>query len=160
MADESQTAPLAFVCEGGLIKSRSTFIMQPGQALELLNFEPDIEGGYKRINGFQKFINHIVPQTSSSTEKVLMVSTGRTSRARVPHPALSCHFPARASLGSAPPEPPSRPARASLGSTPPEPPKSAHVGSFSASQVQHAAPKAPTWRQDRPRWFQLDPKIA
>ena len=74
MADESQTAPLAFVCEGGLIKSRSTFIMQPGQALELLNFEPDIEGGYKRINGFQKFINHIVPQTSTSTEKVLMVS--------------------------------------------------------------------------------------
>ena len=75
MADESQTAPLAFVCEGGLIKSRSTFIMQPGQALELLNFEPDIEGGYKRINGFQKFINHIVPQTSASTEKVLMVSS-------------------------------------------------------------------------------------
>ena len=37
MADESQTAPFAFTCEGGLIKSRSTFIMQPGQALELLN---------------------------------------------------------------------------------------------------------------------------
>ena len=74
MADESQTAPLAFTCEGGLIKSRSTFIMQPGQALELLNFEPDIEGGYKRINGFRKHCNHIVPQTSASTEKVLMVA--------------------------------------------------------------------------------------
>ena len=74
MADESQTAPLAFTCEGGLIKSRSTFIMQPGQALELLNFEPDIEGGYKRINGFRKQVNHIVPQTSASSEKVLMVA--------------------------------------------------------------------------------------
>ena len=52
MAAQDQVQPSAFVCEGGLIKSRSTFIMQPGQALELQNFEPDIEGGYKRINGF------------------------------------------------------------------------------------------------------------
>ena len=74
MPDQSQTSPSAFVCEGGLIKSRSTFIMQPGQALELLNFEPDIEGGYRRINGFRKHVNHIVPQTSSSSEKVLMVA--------------------------------------------------------------------------------------
>ena len=74
MPDQSQTSPSAFVCEGGLVKSRSTFIMQPGQALELLNFEPDIEGGYRRINGFRKHCNHIVPQTSASTEKVLMVA--------------------------------------------------------------------------------------
>ena len=74
MPDLSQTSPSAFVCEGGLIKSRSTFIMQPGQALELLNFEPDIEGGYRRINGFRKHVNHIVPQTSASSEKVLMVA--------------------------------------------------------------------------------------
>ena len=74
MPDQSQTSPSAFVCEGGLVKSRSTFIMQPGQALELLNFEPDIEGGYRRINGFRKHCNHIVPQTSSSSEKILMVA--------------------------------------------------------------------------------------
>tara|TARA_A100001037_G_scaffold142093_3_gene128850 strand:- start:12306 stop:14027 length:1722 start_codon:yes stop_codon:yes gene_type:complete len=74
MPDLSQTQPSAFVCEGGLIKSRSTFIMQAGQAIELLNFEPDIEGGYRRINGFRKHINHIVPQTSTSSEKVLMVA--------------------------------------------------------------------------------------
>jgi len=74
MADESQVTPSAFVCEGGLVKSRSTFIMQPGQALELLNFEPDIEGGYRRINGFRKHVNHIVPYTSSNSEKVLMTA--------------------------------------------------------------------------------------
>ena len=74
MPDLSQTQPFAFTCEGGLVKSRSTFIMQPGQALELLNFEPDIEGGYRRINGFGKHVNHIVPQTSASTEKVLMTA--------------------------------------------------------------------------------------
>ena len=74
MPDLAQTQPSAFVCQGGLVKSRSTFIMQPGQALELLNFEPDIEGGYRRINGFRRHINHIVPQTSASTEKVLMTT--------------------------------------------------------------------------------------
>ena len=74
MPDLSQTTPSAFVCEGGLIANRSTFIMQPGQALELLNFEPDIEGGYRRINGFRKFVNHVVPYTSADSEKVLMTA--------------------------------------------------------------------------------------
>ena len=46
--------------------------MQPGEALVLENFEPDVEGGYRRINGFRKYVNQIVPQTSNSTEKVLM----------------------------------------------------------------------------------------
>jgi hypothetical protein len=48
--------------------------MQPGEALELENFEPDIEGGYRRIDGYSKFINHVVPFTSSSSEKILMVA--------------------------------------------------------------------------------------
>ena len=74
MAAQDQVNPSAFVCEGGLVKSRSTFIMQPGQALELLNFEPDIEGGYRRINGFRKFVNHVVPYTSADSEKVLMTA--------------------------------------------------------------------------------------
>ena len=70
----AETVPFAFNCEGGLVLNRSTFIMQPGQALELTNFEPDIEGGYKRINGFQPHVHQIVPQTSSSSEAVLMVA--------------------------------------------------------------------------------------
>ena len=41
-------------------------------ALELENFEPDVRGGYRRINGFTKWNSNIVPQTSASTEKVLM----------------------------------------------------------------------------------------
>ena len=74
MPDQSQTAPFSFACQGGLVLNQPTFNMQPGQALELQNFEPDIDGGYRRINGFRKYINHIVPQTSASTEKVLMVA--------------------------------------------------------------------------------------
>ena len=75
MPDLSQTSPAAFNCQGGLVLNRSTFLMQPGEALELQNFEPDIEGGYRRINGFSKYVSAVVPQTSASTEKVLMVAT-------------------------------------------------------------------------------------
>ena len=75
MPDLSQVTPVAFNCEGGLVLNRSTFLMQPGEALELENFEPDIEGGYRRINGFSKYVSAIVPQTSSASEKVLMVAT-------------------------------------------------------------------------------------
>ena len=71
MADESQVTPSAFNCEGGLVLNKSTFMMQPGEALELENFEPDIEGGYRRINGFSKYVTAVVPQTASSTEKAV-----------------------------------------------------------------------------------------
>ena len=74
MPDNSQVQPVAFNCEGGLVLNRSTFLMQPGEALELENFEPDIEGGYRRIDGYSKYINHVVPFTSTSSEKVLMVA--------------------------------------------------------------------------------------
>ena len=75
MPDLSQVQPTAFNCQGGLVLNRSTFMMQPGEALELQNFEPDIEGGYRRINGFSKYVSAVVPQTSSSSEKILMVAT-------------------------------------------------------------------------------------
>ena len=75
MPDLSRVQPTAFNCQGGLVLNRSTFMMQPGEALELQNFEPDIEGGYRRINGFSKYVSAVVPQTSSSSEPILMVAT-------------------------------------------------------------------------------------
>ena len=75
MPDSSQTQPVAFNCEGGLVLNRSSFLMDPGQAIELENFEPDIQGGYRRINGYTKFINQVVPITSSSAEEPLMVAS-------------------------------------------------------------------------------------
>ena len=74
MADLSETAAFPFICEGGLVLNQSTFIMKPGQALELTNFEPDTEGGYRRINGFKPYVNSIVPETANSTEAVLMTT--------------------------------------------------------------------------------------
>jgi len=71
MPDSSQIQPASFNCEGGLVLNRSTFQMEPGQALVLENFEPDTEGGYRRINGYRKYINVIVPQTSSANESII-----------------------------------------------------------------------------------------
>ena len=67
-------SPLSFNCEGGLVLNRSTFIMQPGQALELENFEPDVGGGYKRLLGFRPLVNQIVPETNVSSEAVLLTT--------------------------------------------------------------------------------------
>ena len=75
MPDLSQVQSSAFNCEGGLVLNRSTFMMQPGEALELENFEPDIAGGYRRISGHRKYVNQVVPQTSASSEKILMVAS-------------------------------------------------------------------------------------
>ena len=75
MPDLSKVQPTAFNCEGGLVLNKSSFMLLPGEALELKNFEPDIEGGYRRISGFTKYVSVVVPFTSSSAEKVLMVAT-------------------------------------------------------------------------------------
>jgi len=75
MVDSSKAQPAAFNCEGGLVLNRSSFMMKPGEALILENFEPDVEGGYRRINGFRKFVNQLVPQTSSSSEKIIGVAS-------------------------------------------------------------------------------------
>ena len=72
MADEARLSPFVFACQGGLVLDQSTFAMQPGMALELSNFEPDIRGGYRRISGYSKWNSNIVPQTSSSSEAVLL----------------------------------------------------------------------------------------
>ena len=72
MPDLSQTQPATFPLEGGLVLNKPTMAMAAGEALELQNFEPDINGGYRRINGFAKYNANIVPQTSASTETILL----------------------------------------------------------------------------------------
>ena len=72
MADESGLSPFVFACQGGLVLDQSTFVMQPGMALELENFEPDVQGGYRRISGYVKWTTETVPYTASATEAVLM----------------------------------------------------------------------------------------
>ena len=56
MADAWQTYPIEF--SGGLVTNLSPLqqgINMPGSATKLVNFEPSIEGGYRKIEGFSKF---------------------------------------------------------------------------------------------------------
>lgn len=62
MPDNLQT--YAFEFKGGLISNLAPLqhgIQQPGTARILRNFEPSIEGGYKKILGYNKFDSNIVP---------------------------------------------------------------------------------------------------
>jgi len=70
--DTSLIAPYTASCGGGLILNKDVYNMQPGEALQLTNFEPSVEGGYRRINGTTKYNSTIVPQVSSSAERIQM----------------------------------------------------------------------------------------
>ncbi len=62
MADRWSTYPFEF--RGGLITNLSPLqhgLQLPGSARVLRNFEPSIEGGYRRIDGFDKYDSSIVP---------------------------------------------------------------------------------------------------
>ena len=74
MPDNSQITPAIITCNGGLILNKDIFDMEPGEALQLQNFEPDIAGGYKKILGTTKYNTNIVPQVSSSDEIIDMVA--------------------------------------------------------------------------------------
>ena len=74
MPNTSQIQPTVGSCYGGLVLNRDVFTMRPGEALQLTNFEPDIEGGYKKILGTTAYNSNIVPQVSTSSEIVDMVA--------------------------------------------------------------------------------------
>jgi len=62
MADAWQT--YAFEFQGGLVSNLSPLqqgIKAPGSARVLKNFEPSIEGGYRRVQGFEKYDTNTVP---------------------------------------------------------------------------------------------------
>ena len=60
--------PYALACEGGLDKSSSSFelLRRPGSATRLRNFEVDVAGGYRRVNGFSVFGNDSAARPNSS----------------------------------------------------------------------------------------------
>ena len=64
-------SPFVVSCAGGLTLNKDVFSMAPGEALILQNFEPDIKGGYRRVDGTALYNTNIVPQGSSNTSKVI-----------------------------------------------------------------------------------------
>ena len=75
MPDTSSISPYIVRLSGGLVLDKDAFSIPEGAALQLQNFEPDISGGYRRINGYTKYNTNIVPQTTSSDEVVLGLTT-------------------------------------------------------------------------------------
>lgn len=62
MADRVET--FAVSCTGGLVTNQPTLAQatqMPGTARELINFEPSVEGGYRRINGYIKYSTVPIP---------------------------------------------------------------------------------------------------
>lgn len=56
---------------GGLVSNIPEIqhgITSPGSARVLVNFEPSVNGGYRRINGYSKWDTAVVPSTDSSTQ--------------------------------------------------------------------------------------------
>jgi hypothetical protein len=73
--DRWQTYPIEF--RGGLISNLSPLqhgLQAPGSARLLRNFEPSVEGGYRRIQGFSKFSSSLVP----SFGNVLVQGSGQS----------------------------------------------------------------------------------
>ena len=64
--------PMVVSCAGGLTLNKDVFAMHPGEALQLSNFEPSVEGGYRRLNGTTKYNSTIVTEVAASSERVLL----------------------------------------------------------------------------------------
>ena len=87
MADGWQTYPFEF--RGGLISNLSPLqqgTQAPGSARLLKNFEPSVDGGYMRIEGYTKYDNAFVPaygtpkvQGSGQTGTTLVISNIQTA---------------------------------------------------------------------------------
>jgi len=72
MPDTSYIKPFTAACAGGLVLNKDVFTMHPGEALQLANFEPDIAGGYRKLNGTTKYNSTIVTQVATADERILL----------------------------------------------------------------------------------------
>jgi hypothetical protein len=58
---KSEYTPLG----GGLDMLTQAIAMPPGKAISALNYEPEIGGGYRRINGFERYDGQALPSSKS-----------------------------------------------------------------------------------------------
>ena len=65
MPDTSAISPVTVSLGGGLILDKDDFSMPPGAAIQLQNFEPSIQGGYRRLTGNSKFDSNQVDSSNT-----------------------------------------------------------------------------------------------
>lgn len=81
--DRWQSSPIQ--CKGGLIKNLDVLSQgtsSPGSAVLLQNFEPALEGGYRRINGYSKWDTSTVPGDANSAVLGVLPALGGVFAAR------------------------------------------------------------------------------
>jgi len=71
----ARSQPYTVAVNGGLVKSSNVIdlLKTPGVAKDLRNFEVSTEGGYRRINGYQKFGTGSSTQPTGGTTNILGV---------------------------------------------------------------------------------------
>ena len=62
-------SPLVVPSEGGLVLDTGVYAMQPGWAQKLDNYEPDVSGGYRRIDGFSTWDSSAVAAGSTTSSR-------------------------------------------------------------------------------------------
>ena len=67
MPDTSTIQPVVVSLGGGLILDRDDLSLPPGSAITLQNFEPSVQGGYRRLSGTSKWNSNQV----NGSEKIL-----------------------------------------------------------------------------------------
>ena len=67
MPDTSEIKPVVVSLGGGLILDRDDLSLPPGAAITLQNFEPSVQGGYRRLSGTAKWNSNQV----NGSEKLL-----------------------------------------------------------------------------------------
>lgn len=77
--------------EGGLDLMTPAIALDPGKCFDAQNYEPEITGGYRRIDGYERFDGHPSPtaqsywilpySTTTSLPSVGATITGKTSSA-------------------------------------------------------------------------------
>ena len=65
MPDTSAISPVTVSLGGGLVLDKDDFAIPPGAAVALQNFEPSINGGYRRLSGSAKFDSNQVDSTNT-----------------------------------------------------------------------------------------------
>jgi hypothetical protein len=70
--------PYTVACAGGLVKASNQIdlLKTPGVATDLRNFEVSIEGGYRRINGFNQFGSAKVTGSTTNIVGVIPYADG------------------------------------------------------------------------------------
>ena len=65
MPDTASISPVTVSLGGGLILDQDDFSIAPGAAVELQNFEPSINGGYRRLSGTTKWDSNQVNSSNA-----------------------------------------------------------------------------------------------